>query len=181
MSRRWVPWLPAVILLAVSACSADKPVIKLSIPTAKTFLGDRAVAILDAAKGVEVYRIESMDSPAHAGESIEGYPVLSRGKDQDHAFASKLRAILLDDATYWFEAAKGCIFSPGVVFRLKASGETLDVILCYQCDELEILVSDSQGKAIRKTGEDFDRARPALVRLAKVAFPGDPDIQALKD
>ncbi len=162
---------------AVTAYGEARP----AAPTAKSFLGDRAVRIIEGATKVEVFRIEPMMPPKYAGRTIEGYPVLSQGKDQGPDFAKRLAAVLLDDKTYDFDRAKGCIFSPGVVFRFRNGAELVEVITCYQCSEFKIVVKDARGDVVRKVGEDFDHARPALVKSAKDAFPVDTAIQALKD
>ncbi len=173
----------SALLLAIPACSADPPSPKATPTrmTANAFLGDRAIAILDDAKIVEVYRINPIQTSERKGELIQNYPILSRGKDQDERFANALRKILLDAATYSFELSKGCMFEPGVAFRIRTPGGTLEVILCFQCNELNFVVEDARGGRIRDKIEDFDNARPALLKLAKTAFPDDPVIQSLKD
>jgi len=162
---------------AVTAYGEARP----AAPTAKSFLGDRAVRIIKDATKVEVFRIKPMKEQKPAGEVIGGYTVLSAGRDQGPDFARRLASVLLDDKTYAFDRAKGCIFSPGVVFRLWKGKESVEVITCFQCDEFSILAKDARGETIRQVGEDFDNARPALVKLAKDAFPDDKEIQALND
>jgi len=162
---------------AVTAYGEARP----AAPTAKSFLGDRAVRIIEGATKVEVFRIKPMQEQKPAGEVIGGYTVLSAGRDQGPDFARRLAAVLLDDKTYDFDRAKGCIFSPGVVFRFRNGAELVEVITCYHCSEFKIVVKDARGAVVRVVGEDFDNARPALVKLAKDAFPDDKEIQALND
>jgi len=149
--------------------------------TAKSFLGDRMVSILSGAKRVEVFLIEPKPTPSDASRTIQGYPIRLQGKDQGPTFAARLRTILLDDRTYSFDSFKGCIFSPGVVFRFRNGDELVEIITCYKCSEFLIVAKDDRGAVVRVVGEDFDNARPALVKLAKDAFPDDKEIQALND
>ena len=60
--------------------------------------------------------------------------------------------------------------------RALVRGEiTVDVLLCFSCDELEVFIDG------RKVGhEDFDSRRADLVRVAKRTFPDDAAIQKLK-
>ncbi len=147
------------------------------------FVGQKAAAILRTASKVEVFRIAKMRVLKPEADAIEGHPLKAKGKDQDQVFAAKLAAILLDNRTYSFDSAKGCIFQPGIVFRVHG-GEgqgTVDVIVCFDCTELRVITRDADGKTVKTVGEDFDNARPALVALAKAAFPDDAEIQALKE
>ena len=173
--------LAAAVALGVAPAGSTAAETKPAPHSAQSFLGAEAVAILKGATRVEVFRIEPMMPPKYAGRTIEGFPVISQGKDQGAAFAARLRAILLDDGTYSFDSAKGCIFSPGVVFRFGDGSGSVDIITCYQCSEFKIVAKDARGAVVRKVGEDFDNARPALVKLARDAFPDDKAIQALND
>jgi hypothetical protein len=144
-------------------------------PTAnvKKFLGDKTIEILDGATKVEVYRISPNTKPG--SNTIGEYPIIGRGKDQDKAFAAKLRTILFDESTYNFESAKACEFSPGVALRVFKGEEYADVFLCFSCKELRI----QQGKHVNQ--EDFDNKYSELVKLAKTALPDDKEIQALAE
>ena len=144
----------------------------------------RQRSILRDASKVEVFRIDPMKAAEPEADAIEGYPLKAKGKDQGKDFAGQLAAILLDNETYSFDLAKGCIFQPGVVFRVPGVKDrgSVDVIICFDCTELKCHNEGCRGQGrSRWSDEDFDHARPALVKLAKAAFPDDPDIQALKN
>ena len=138
----------------------------------------RTLAILAKADRVEVYRVKE---GGKGSEQLDGYPIVDIGKPQDKAFAGKLKAVLYDEKTYDFDTAKACEFMPGVGFRVLSDEGQVDVILCFHCDELQLFTTDGKHKEVEKKHEDFDRARPALVKLAKQAFPNDKEIQALKE
>ncbi len=88
---------------------------------------------------------------------------------------SKLRAVLLDESTYGWEYAKGCIPDYGVRIQFQHDSDEVDVLLCFECN---ILLVYHNGKAVG--GEDFDDGRPQLVEIAKAVFPDDEVIQSLK-
>lgn len=153
-------------------------------PRVRQFLGERTVAAIQGATRVEAFRVDPQRRPAGsdpAGPAIGGYPITATVGEQGQEFASALADVLLEDRTYQFEIAKGCIFSPGVGFRLWKQHQAVAVLLCFHCDELEVLWEDPAGAAQRPEHEDFDAACPALVQLAKLAFPDDPEIQALRE
>jgi hypothetical protein len=156
------------------------------IEQVRRLLGDRALRVLPAAAAVEVYRVDPKDyadptrTPTTPDERVGGYAVTATGPPQGPEFAARLRRLLFDPGTYWFEAAKGCIFQPGVAFRLRDGGDVVEVLLCFSCDELRILTRDAAGNVLHRGDEDFDPARPALVELAREAFPDDPVIRALE-
>src|SRR5436309_1250664 len=121
-----------ISLLAFSALGCANQVTGL--------MSDRGMAILRNPAKVEVYRVKSPSEqraqertapatrPADA-EKIDDYPLLARGKDQDAPFAKRLPAIFLDERTFDFNSAKGCIFDPGVVFRVFSGKDSMDLVL----------------------------------------------------
>jgi hypothetical protein len=187
-----------VVALACGATACSPRGAASDGPTApvRGLLSNRGVAILSNSTKVEVYRIESplaaarpprpASGPATRATStattrpdeIAGYTVLARGADQGPDFGRRLAAVFLDARTYSFDSAKGCMFDPGVVFRVYRDAEWLDLVLCYTCAEFRIVVPQPDGTTHR-AGEDFDHAKPVLMRLAKDALPSDSAIQGL--
>jgi hypothetical protein len=103
-----------------------------------------------------------------------GYRVVIQGADKGKDFADKLADILFDEAAFNDEFAK--CYDPGVGFRAWKDDEAIDVIICYKCHNAYI------GAPKERVDENvaFSDARwRDLVRLAKDAFPNDPEIQAL--
>jgi hypothetical protein len=135
-------------------------------------LGGRdSIAAIETARAT-AYRIDGMGSGA--GAKLHGYPTLSGPVPVDEGSRAEIASVVLDDATYVWESAKACEFLPGVLLRYEAV-ETVDVLLCFSCDELEVYVG------ARKVGhEDFDPRRNDLVRVAKRLFPADKAIQSLR-
>jgi len=120
---------------------------------------------------VTAYRIDGMREKG--GETLHGYPVLAGPVAVDAASQDELRAVLTDDRTYLWDIAKACEFLPGVLVRSEGK-ETVDVLFCFSCDELEV------HRGAKKVGhEDFDPRRADLVRIAQRLFPDDPAIAKL--
>ncbi len=167
-----------------SGCMAEKA--EAPSERVKKFLSPRAVEILGGAAKAQVFRVDPKDhaDPAKLKEGdvprIGGYKITASGKEQGKEFAAKVTAILFNDRTYLFNLAKGCIFDPGVAYRLWKDKDYVDVLLCFSCDELEVFVKNADGTLYR-AHEDFDPMRAELVKLAKEAFPDDQQIQALKE
>ena len=144
-------------------------------------VGERVVGILASASRGEVFRGFPEKPTEPMGKECGGYPVISTGKERDREFAAKVAAILFDEKTYDFEKAKKCEFQPGVGLRLWRDKDWVDVTLCFSCDELEVSSKKPDEKELRTSHEDFDAARPALVKLVKEAFPDDKEIQGLAE
>ncbi len=89
---------------------------------------------------------------------------------------SKLRAVLLDESTYGWDYAKGCIPDYGVRIQFQHKTDNVDILLCFECD---ILLVYHNGKVVG--GEDFDDGRAQFVAIVKTLFPDDQAIQSLKD
>jgi hypothetical protein len=155
------------------------------------FLGDQAVRVLSAPTTVQTFRLVSRAESAGAGATatsvpssrgpatLHGWPVAAAGADRDAAFGSRIAGALFDPSSYRFDRAKGCIFDPGVGFRVWRGDEYVDLLLCFSCDEFRLVLPKASGKA-GGVGEDFEDNRAAFVALARQAFPQDPLIQALR-
>jgi hypothetical protein len=177
---------PKTLTLAALAC-LPLACVTMGNPSGrvKQFLGDKAVAVLDGADRVEVFRVDpglprGDKEPPKDGEKIDRYVITATGKEQGKDFADRLKAILFDERTYLFDSAKGCIFQPGVAFRVWHGKDAVEVLLCFSCQELEVLTRDESGEIVHRAHEDFDPAWGPLVKLAQEAFPDDPEIKKLK-
>src|SRR6516165_585542 len=146
-------------------------------------LGSDTKAILKGATKVEVFRIDADDGRAPqttrkaSGKGRVGrYSIVAQGEDQGPEFASKLARVLLDESAY-SNAWAGC-FWPGVAFRFWKGKQSIDMIICFTCDNLYC------GPASEHAGENISFAgstmRRQLVELAKEAFPDDTEVQALE-
>ncbi len=150
--------------------TADARVVKL--------YGNQAnFTALARADKVQAFRVKHTIENARDKQrkQIRGYPVLSGPHPVDKKVARNLVRLLQDKTTYDFERDKGCEMVPGVVVVFTHQRIKVEVVLCFECDQLEIFVGD------KNTGyEDFDPARPQLVKLVKQIFPKDRAIQTLK-
>jgi len=110
----------------------------------KDHLDSATVAALESATRVEVFRIDSSPSTRQnrtaPGETRIGpYLVTAQGKEQGPAFAARLRDVLFDRKTY--SNSKSECFSPGVVFRAWNGKESVDILLCFKCQNFKCLVA----------------------------------------
>lgn len=162
----------ALLYMCASTMAADEPNKKVS-----DFLSAEVVDILKNATKVEVYRVHRQ--PKAGDESIGGFKIIGKGKEQDKDFAAAVRAIAFDEKTYNFEAAKACEFDPGVAYKFISGEKSCILLVCFTCKELEFQIEPKSGKTFR-AHEDFDSKFAELLKLAKQALPDDKDIQGLK-
>ena len=137
--------------------------------------------ILENADRVEVYRIDGRDMAdgnpkPKDGKTIDGFPVISQGKDQGKEFAKKLGDILSDKQMHGNTSK---CFWPGVAFRVWRGEDRVDVLICFMCDNFYCGPPAEKPKEVG--GFDDTPLRSRLLQLAKEAFPDDKDIQALQD
>ncbi len=144
----------------------------------KKQFGDHAIKVLRTADRVEVYRVQDTHERNVTKRNVAGYVILATGKEQGRDFARRLVAVLLNDASYEWEMAKGCEFNPGVAYRVWSGGDSVLVLDCFDCDEIGVLTDESKRDSVRY-GES-DPARPALIRLVREALPDDQDLKGLK-
>lgn len=141
------------------------------------FGGTDTVDLVRTADKVEAFRINgqrrsSFDSIGQ--DILYGCKVLSEPIPVDRETHAELAAVLADSDTYFWIGGKKCKPQPGVALRFTKGQETLDILLCFECDILEI--NDGDGPVF----EDFDYGRARLVAVVKQLFPNDADIQNLK-
>ena|GEM_PF-772982 len=108
-------------------------------------------------------------------QTIHGYPVTSHAVPIDSESQATLSQILHAPETYLWDSAKACEFLPGIALQLAADDITLDILICFSCDEL---VFYANGELAGH--EDFDPRRTDLLKVMKHLFPDDQKIQTLK-
>ena len=165
--RRFLAFVPCLLLVG---CADES-----SGPTTGVFAG---------ATRVEVFRLwgdpddPKTPKPTADEKKISGFRVRAQGQDQGKAFAAKLAAIVEDKGAHSKAFAK--CFWPGVAFRVWKDNEPIDVVICFVCHNL--YCGPPTTTEARENISFYDSPLGArLVRLAKVAFPDDPEIQALKE
>lgn len=86
----------------------------------------------------------------------------------------KLSSALLDFNTYvWSLGRKACIINYGARLRFTRGSDTVEFLLCCECDVLSV------SHAGRSQSADFDRGRDALVKALQAAFPRDKIVNQL--
>jgi hypothetical protein len=162
----------ALAVFAATAITEEKKDPAVSEVVAKR-LGEKTVGILQGADRVEVFRINPEKEGKEAGKNrIGGYAVTATGKEQDKVFAGKLAGVLLQGRTYSGQSFK--CFDPGVAYRIWKGKESVEVAICFACENLRI--GDAFGS--------FGGAKgnwAAMVKVAKEAFPDDKEIQGLPE
>jgi hypothetical protein len=142
-------------------------------------LDQRTLDILAGATRVEAFRVLNVQRPKEepkVKKRIGGFPVNPRGRTLGKEFAKELAGILSDDRTY--SNAWAACFGPGVAFQVWQGDERIDILICFLCDNLYC------GPPVENAGENVSfvgsPARAQLLRLVKLAFPDDKEIQSLK-
>ena len=134
-----------------------------------------ATSILRNGTRAEVFRVSPKYSPERTDGTIGGYPIIATGAELGPEFIARLANVL----RRWgvSKGSKKCTFEPGVAFRVWYGDRALDVLLCFECDELWTHVVADTGTSDDVL--DFAPARADLVTLVKEAFPDNAKIQAL--
>jgi hypothetical protein len=109
-------------------------------------------------------------------ESFHGYGIISGPVAVDEERLRALTAIL-ESPNATQVSNKRCGFSPGVAVRWKDGPHSLDLLVCFSCNDLQYYFDEK----VVDSPYDFMRVRPALVAEVKKLFPRDEKIQALPD
>jgi hypothetical protein len=142
-------------------------------PKIKDFFKPKMIEILTGVERVETFRIK--------GKLGGGFDELAKGPVWKDEKAKAVAAIFLDEKSYEWEQKKLCDPQPGVMFKLFKGDERIEVLLCFECDIVQFIALDAKGQKIASAINDFDPARPKLVKLTKEALPDDKVIQGLKE
>ena len=171
--------LIVVLLSVTTGCSAVSS--SHSVSRTGKNMSSKAAGILRNGTRVEVFRIATRGDANRSApqgskkERILHHIVTAQQKDQGEQFAKELADILLDDTDY---PGIKC-FDPGVGFRVWSGQESVEILICFSCDNYycgfpddpSMLTSSFHGSPLR----------PNLVRLVKRAYPDDKEIQGLKE
>ena len=146
------------------------------------YLGGDGIRFLQEAERVETFRIKSdlyddLSKTNKLGKpDIEGFQIISRGKTQGRDFARQLASSLLNENDA-FGGIHGCIWAPSHAFRLWHGKESATMLICFDCNEVEIKFYNATGKQIHVTTLDFGENRNAWLQLTQKAFPSDSELK----
>ncbi|HEX3601370.1 MAG TPA: hypothetical protein VHU84_14560 [Lacipirellulaceae bacterium] len=139
-------------------------------------VGPSGVDVVRKPIHVEAYRLGPVPEDKDGQIlKLSEYPDISSGVPVMPDAAKRLADILLDPASYSWQRRKACIPRYGVRLHFQLEKESVDVLLCFECNLLAVYY---RGVV---SGADFDPARPALVREIRQLFPDDPAIKGLLD
>lgn len=150
------------------------------------FAEERNRRLYREATALEVHRISSDDGlllrgvgyarPARDGANPPAETLRFGARvDVSGEVARRLGAALLEPANLRGPVDKGCAFKPGVLVRAWDGPDAVDVVLCFECDDLVVYRGGEPVGA-----SDFAPGRAALVAAVKAALPADREVQSLR-
>lgn len=161
----------SVGLMALVACGAVAQGDGGAKPSAKLagFLGAEFVDVVTTADRVEPFLLKPSLVPGNAAgpNTVAGYDWKARGADLAPTDVAAFKALLLDEASYDFEAAKKCVMVPEYVFRFHAAGKSVDVLVAFGCTMWAF------GSGDRQKVEDFDPVAGSLGAIVETVFKLD--------
>src|SRR5262249_43121519 len=149
--------------------------LKVNQLTPKNRIPEVAERLLDKAETFELY---SLNPDRRAAQNVEardgfhGWRVLGKTEVKGEAERKRLTDALRLGAEDNFGMAAAC-FNPRHGLRLKGGDRTVDLVICFECLQVQVFVDGAGEKGFLTTGEpqkDFDAAlKAAGVRLPKPA------------
>jgi hypothetical protein len=143
------------------------------------YLGPDGVRFLQQAERVETFRVvsNSSDDWSTAGKpAIEGHEIILRGKTQGRDFVRQLAGSLLNEKDA-FGGIHGCIWAPRYVFRLWHGKESANMLICFDCNEVQIIFHSATGEKTHETYLDFGENRNAWLDLIQKVFANDDELK----
>ncbi len=152
------------LVVGIASCGPGEPVLRDGLDPATK-------AILSNPEYLESFRVDPDETLPIPGQTIGRFKILARGTKLDQPTALRLCKIL-EGRSLTSNTLK-CGFYPGVAFRIvDTKGNSVDALFCFKCDVMTLGPSAWQ---------EFGPVRPDILKLAKHAFPDDPEIQALPE
>jgi hypothetical protein len=182
------PWLPESEYKAPVVSGEEEP--RSWAEDAEQFNREKeaVAAVLMKADRVEPFRIE----PSLAMEQgLDSQQILYKAKPLGRSASVRMATLLLDPKSYSSpgRSYKLCAFQPRLAFRYWKGQRFLDVLICFECDQLMVVERDPSvpfssvgGLDARfRVGGDFYPVREELKLLMTEAFPGDPNLKGILD
>lgn len=152
----------AFALLLAASCHRRPPI-------DYTILGNRTSVAIATADSVTAFRIVSPLDPQFARDhgtlpSIDDCPIL----EEKSAPRDRLAAALLDPQTYG--DATSCNFDPHHALRFRRGTDSVDVVICFKCGDIDVVPSASLGEPRRSLPINGPGSR-ALYAAVQEIFP----------
>lgn len=163
--------------------ASEKRVVAIPEPGVEESAGSRldrfnsgratVAAILAKADRIEPFLIEPVASLAGGG--IENYKVIFKGNRLGSELAQSLTTLVLEPKSYTFsDDVKMCLFQPRVAFRAWHDQQYVDVLICFDCLQMQFVIpnrGDSAQPTLTSDWYDIDPAAHKLRELIRQAFP----------
>ncbi len=139
----------------------------------KLFGGEDSIEILKHPDQIEAHRLVPVEKVV---KDIDDFPTAGAPIVLKDDLASRFSRDLASPASYGWGYSKPCIPAPGVRLTFLRSDDRIDVFFCFECDTIWIL----RNKQFVGVGQ-IDPGRNEFAAAMKAAFPGDQEIQSLRD
>lgn len=139
-------------------------------------------AVLDRMVPEAIIRVQSNVTPTELqfGEpNIAGYAILGDVVQLSAADAEKLSGVIADTGAFEIGNQAACPFRPGLSIRFLGDGGSVDLLVCFACDEVGVVSGD--GGKLGNLYTMSQTARDVLLGVAKAMLPDDEGIQSLPD
>lgn len=130
-------------------------------PVVNVFPGE-ARGILEGAERLELVTLDPSyeDFDAKRPDTLHGYRILGRAEIADAAAREGLVRGLFEAVRAPEGGASGCGFNPRHALIATRGGKRVDVLICFQCGDLELFLGEKPtfGHVRRGTPEVFENA-----------------------
>lgn len=137
---------------------------------------------LRSADSIRAFRIEPFYRHPSVSESFKDlprfgtYPILKESSRTNTALARAVADALLAEERFSPGGTLKCGFAPGVAYRMGNGTNILEILVCFQCDEIKMRPTSGHEDYYLR----FETSRARLLALAEQAFPGDPIFEPAK-
>jgi len=141
-------------------------------------LGFTGIRMIREATSVQVFRVDSDYDPTkdptvdRSGiETIGGSLVIQKSPPLHGKYLTDVKSLILGDGIS-DPLMIGCVPDYGVILRLISPNGSMDVELCFHCNQVGILETDTKGQSIGSYSGNINE-KNAFLKLSQEAFPND--------
>ena len=181
-SMKAILFLLQVLLCIHCSIVAGAPLDKNIFKHATNVFRTPDLQTLRSADSIRAFRIEPLymdpfhSQPLRSAPRFGPYPILKESFKTNAALARAIAGALLAEGKFSLGGTTKCAFAPVVAYRMGKGTNSLEILVCFQCDEIK--VGRPSGK--EEYYLQFETSRARLLALAKQAFPGDPIFEPVK-
>ncbi len=159
------------VLLALIGCADSDPSRRLSeVDISQVTMGEPLDSLLRAPYNVELLSLDPDPPEDKSPDDFHGWRVLGRASVQQPTAMKLINDLKAGHATVETELGVPACFNPRHGLRISSADETLDVVICFECEQIAIYEDNKVVDSLLTSSLPAERFNQ-VVRELKLPLP----------